>query len=96
MSAMQVTSTGRTIDADHPKRQSATEHVALDSGLLRLCPRCGKRYRAHGKALSDTNYCSFAAYDPALLLFCGDVDTLLTAVDWAVTQHDTVCTRCLQ
>lgn len=96
VSTMRVVRTRLALDTDNPIIQVTAEQVALDLGLLRSCPRCGNRYRVEGKGLSDTNYCSFAAYDPALPLFCGDVDALLTAVNQAVSRHDMACMRCLK
>lgn len=95
MSTMQSARAGQTSNAEDLK-QIAVEHVAFDLGLLRVCPHCGNRYRVHGRGLLDTSYRSFAGFDPALPLFRGDVDALLSAVEQSVIRHDTACRRCLQ
>lgn len=72
-------------------KQHAATSIAIDLGLLFVCTRCGASRRTHGTTVVETNYCSFAPFDPFLPLFRGDVDELLTAVEAAVTRHCITC-----
>jgi hypothetical protein len=77
-------------------KQLAAEDIAVELGLLCRCPRHGDRVRVRGAGLAGTGYCAFATHDPALPLFSGNADELLSAVEAAAARHDTVCTQCVQ
>lgn len=72
----------------------AAEHIAVELGLLRECPYHGEPLRSQQPRPGHSRYCAFAAHDPLVVVFRGDIDEMIAAVENVAAQHGAACPLC--